>query len=606
MSNAVPQHQIALPLDAVVPPPARLHDSPAANETMAPSEAIGRAMRRIEALLIDGHPLVVAFSAGKDSSALAALTLNAARRLVELGQPIPPIVLTHSNPGVEQPEITTLATNEIRKMSAYAARHRIEFVPMIGQPSLNDSFPVRVIGGRGLPAFPDTRADCSTDWKVAVNERLQKQAMATLKQRPGGGDWKRAVVMTGVRQSESIARDQRISARGEVADGTWVNELGKLRASPILDWEVDDVWEYLGLCASGSIEAYSDFSETMRIYRDAGGSSCVIVADMRAQSHSKPCGSRSGCWSCTRVKKDRSMTQMIVSDPDRYGYLVPLAKLRDFISATQYDWNRRQWVGRTIDERGTIAIGPDVYSPDMLKELLLYTLSAQATSGVQIIDEMQLVAIDARWSLYGIAPPFTALKIYKQVVAGKRALAPNVASSPKTALPKLDRVHVGNSWEEALGRSVVGGLLDASASMFADACGIDFKRLSGGTLVLDYEGDDSFDVDSDGANLFLELEADRLIAEYCHTSCADWTWGMKTYLRYGTIVLGKGRSRIFDDIMRRTQWRQEHGLHGQLSLQDLVARCAKLNEAQSAAAGDASVLESDAEDVDMPRPSARG
>ena len=84
------------------------------------------------------------------------------------------------------------------------------------------------------------------------------------------------------------------------------------------------MWEYLGLCAAGVIPAYSDFAETMRIYRDAGGSSCVIVADMKLQGQSKPCSARTGCWICTKVKTDHSATQMMASNPERNGWLKPL------------------------------------------------------------------------------------------------------------------------------------------------------------------------------------------------------------------------------------------------------------------------------------------
>ncbi len=231
---------------------------------------------------------------------------------------------------------------------------------------MSDSFPVRVIGGRALPSFPDTHADCSTQWKRLPNERVTRKAFEELNSQ---GLWKPPVLMTGVRAAESNARDARIAHRGEVAEGIWVNDLGALRASPILDFDVDSVWEYLGLCAAGVIPAYSDFAETMRIYRDAGGSSCVIVADMKLQGQSKPCSARTGCWICTKVKTDHSATQMMASNPERNGWLKPLNDLRNFISHTQYDWTRRHYVMRTIDKDGFITIGPDTYSPAMLQEL---------------------------------------------------------------------------------------------------------------------------------------------------------------------------------------------------------------------------------------------
>lgn len=543
-------------------------------ETESPLE---RATRRIKALLTDNHPLVVAFSAGKDSSALASVTLNAARDLVQAGLPIPPIIVTHSDTGVEQPEIVMLARGEIEKMRRFAKAHGLRMQAVCASPQLNDSFPVRVIGGRALPAFPDTRADCTTDWKIRPNAAMQAQALAQLREQakaqPELANWSDPVVMTGVRNEESIARDQRIASRGETAEGIWRNELGLLRASPILDWTSDDVWEYLGLCNSGRIVSFSDFSDTMRIYRDAGNSSCVVVADMRMQAQAKPCGTRTGCWACTRVRTDKSMQQMMVSDPQRYGYLQPLARLRDFISNTQYDWSRRTYVGRTIAADGHIEIAADTYSPQMLADLLVYTLSAQALSGVDIISVEQLIAIDARWSLYALWPPFTALKLYHQVLNGAIETAPSVIAHPKTPVPRIGRYWVGTTWQDVHGPRAVAGLRDASAEMFGDECGFDLKTLPNGLQVLNHEANDAFEVDREGAHLFLELESSRLIEEYCDSACADWTWGYKTYLRYGTLRIAKGRSTSLDEILRRSQWRQAHGLHGQQDLASLRQRC---------------------------------
>ncbi len=380
------------------------------------------------------------------------------------------------------------------------------------------------------------------------------------------------VVMTGVRQDESHARNQRIAARGEVADALWTNEAGHLRASPILDWSTDDVWEYIGEAAARARPSYSDFQETMRIYRDGGGSSCVVVADMRSDSHRAPCGVRTGCWACTRVRNDRSMENMLESDPQRYGYLQPLAKLRNFISNTQYDWSRRQFVGRSIDEHGNIAIGADGYNPDMLQALLRYSLSAQVASGVEFVSLQALIAIDARWSMYGLFPPFTALKIARDIEQGRLEFAPDVPQTPKTPTPKLGHIHVGSDWYDATGLNSTVGLRDPMLELFHESCGVKLRSLANGALVADYEFDRQVTVDAEGAGLFLDFEADRHIDRYCRDDCEDWTLGYKIYLRYGTIQLAKGNTASSDAILRRTQWRQAHQLHGQRSVQELEAR----------------------------------
>ena len=46
-----------------------------------------------------------------------------------------------------------------------------------------------------------------------------------------------------------------------------------------------------------------------------------------------------------------------------------------------------------------------------------------------------------------------------------------------------------------------------------------------------------------------------------------WTAGYETYLSFGLVQPAKGQSARVDEILRRSQWRQRHGLHGQPSLE---------------------------------------
>lgn len=535
-----------------------------------------RAMRRIRSVLMSGHPVGLGYSSGKDSSVLALLVLNVAREMVEHGHECPPLVVLHSNTLVEQPEIVDLAHAEMQKMQSYAKRHGFSLIVKINYPKLSDCWQVRVIGGRALPPFPDSRADCSVDFKVLPNQRGLKEVINVLTR---AKRWKPPVVMTGVRLDESIARNTRIAKRGEVAEEIWTNEDGHLRLSPILDFTLDDVWELIGLASSGVIASYSRFEETMHIYRASGGSSCVIVADMKGSN--KPCGARTGCWACTRIRVDRSMDEMIASDQERYGRLKPLAALRNYISNTQYDWSLRQFVGRTINEAGEIEIGADTYSPEMLKNLLRWALSAQVKSGITIITLQQLVAIDLRWSLYALCPPFSALKIYFEVMdQGLLAEPPEVESVPKTPVPKIGRLRVGAPSYGAALPNQVTGLRNVAMEMFAETCGDTLKVLPNGSVVIDVETDDGMEVDEEGAADFVFFEGTEKVREYCTKDCSDWTWGYKTYLQYGVLSIAKGRSNQVNAILERSQWRQANGLHGQQTLQSLTERCTSLYAAQ--------------------------
>lgn len=519
------------------------------NET---PEAI--ALQAIGAFMDAGRPAVVLFSGGKDSSVLLNLALTAAIEQVRRGRG-PLVVIAHSDVGVENPEIQRLVAGEIAKASRFALEHGVTAVVRVARPAFWDSFPVRVIGGRALPTFPDSRRDCQTDLKRLPNER----ELALIERELLAKGWQKPVLMTGVRRDESVVRGAAVKGRGEKAVTLWTDKEGRLRLSPLLEWAVDDVWQYLGLANAGVIPSYSRFEETMQTYQAAGGSSCVVVADAEMQKHSKPCSSRFGCWVCTAVREDKSLRQMIETDRDRYGYLAPLAALRDFIAYTQYDWSRRQYVGRSIVD-GFIEVGADTYSPSMLADLLRYTLSAQKLSVVPIISAAQLIAIDARWSQYAIAEPFAALRIWKQVEEGAIWTPPAIRAHPKTPVPKLGKIFVGDWNDDVTSALEVTGLRNPAWEDFAETCGPGLRTLASGRAVIDVEGES--EIDEEGAWLFLDFELERMLRARPTTS-GYWTSGYETYLSFGLVQPGRGQSARVDEILRRSQWRQRHGLHGE-------------------------------------------
>lgn len=130
-----------------------------------------RAMRRIRSVFQRNSPAAVMFSSGKDSSCLALLVLNTAKEFIAEGNKCPPVIVISADTGVEAPQIVALAKSEMQKMKVYASEHGIDLTVRISRPRLSDSWPVRVIGGRALPAFPDSRGDCSIGSVNLTKER---------------------------------------------------------------------------------------------------------------------------------------------------------------------------------------------------------------------------------------------------------------------------------------------------------------------------------------------------------------------------------------------------------------------------------------------------
>lgn len=543
-----------------------------------------RAMRAIERVLLAGHVLLCAFSSGKDSSCVANLMLNAAINIINAGHLCPQLIISHSDTGVESPVVRALADGELEKMRLFAEKHGLPLDIRVGRPTLSACFATRVIGGRALPPFPQSRTDCSTDWKINVSQRIISQVT-----RERDASEQPVVTLIGTRSNESAARKLKTAARKETPHEIWFSVTGEARLSPILDWETDDVWTYLGECAAGEHLSYSDFASTMEFYADAGASSCVIVADMQSAGNNKACGARGGCFTCTAVSSDRSVENMLAQNPGRYPYLVPLLELRNFIADTQWDWTRRNFIGRTITPEGKIKVGADQYSPQMVEDLLYYTLAAQARANelgspsvVRAIGLRELIAIDFFWSLRAWHPPFHALAIWFDHCRGNRRYAPKIERPHRPSpVPVIGEVHVGTDWDDQVSPLFPSGLRHPIWEMNVDSCGPALKTSKAGKVFMDLEETPEFDVDEEGALDFIEFIAREKIKQYHSRDTLDWTIGAMTYIQYGTVTLATGQSSAIDSMIRRSQWLQRHGLHGQQTAEGLRARCCTLAETQA-------------------------
>lgn len=544
-------------------------------------QPMDRAMRLIREVFDKRHVAVIAISGGKDSSAAACLLLATAAEYRSKGKIAPPIYVIHSSTGVENPVVAALARSELKKMEVFASKHDFTLTVLTGEPDINSSWPGRVLTGRALPTYPSSQSmDCSISWKVDVSQRLLKEA---LKKAEDLTQWNTPVLMTGVRLGESASRDVRIAKRNEHGDGIWSNSDGELRISPILSFSTDDVWETLGYAAAGIINSYSDFAEVIEFYRDAGGG-CVVLSADSTRGSSKPCGARSGCWACTRAgKADRSAEQLVESNETKYGHLKPLNRLRTYLVNIQYDWSLRNHLGRTIAKDGHIEVVADAFSPETLRKLLIYTLTAERLSGVPIISAAQLILIDAKWSASAFFPPFTAIKTYFDVVdRGMYEQAPEVPYMPPSPVPRVGRIFVGEDWYQVTGINSMAGMRDPLMELHHESCDIKLKALKNGALVCDYEEGRKLAVDEDGAMDFLAFLAEDYIRYYCRNDNPDWTEGYRIYQRLGILTNGLGHSRMMDEILRRSQWLQSKDLHGQRSVDELKARCTVLYESQAA------------------------
>jgi 3'-phosphoadenosine 5'-phosphosulfate sulfotransferase (PAPS reductase)/FAD synthetase len=546
---------------------------------------LAAAERLFERTLEAGTAVSFAYSSGKDSSAALGLGLAVAARRRAAGLKTPPLYVLHGDTGIENPEVAAHAMNELAKVREFARVHDLNLTVRIAHPHLASSWAYRTIGSGKLPSWPGDQRDCSVEYKVKPQTRELK---AILKE--AGRRATDVAICIGTRFEESAGRAERMTARGETGTRPWLGANGHSYLSPLADWSEDDVWEYLTLARSGAFPSYTDHEETLRIYRDAGGSSCHVVAAMatdQAKSR-RGCGARHGCHQCQTIGVDQSLVNMIEAEP-RYHYMRGLSRLQQHMAAIRYDWTLRSWLPRSIDEHGFSVLQPDTFSPAYMARLFGYVLTldveealAAQAAGLdrprfQVLSPELVVAIDAEWSRQGFHFGHRALEIYRDVVChGVRHAIPDPVAVPRTPIPKARYLHVGRGFVHPT-EGMWTGLRSVHHELAGESCHVlgEQKTLNNGETIWHPPTDRVFNVDAEGALLLLGFELDQFV-ERGRSDPAYRTnppQGFMDYLRYGTVQLNERQLAQNSDICRRTHWRNSLGLAGpDADLKSIIAK----------------------------------
>jgi DNA sulfur modification protein DndC len=264
----------------------------------------------------DDVPWIIGYSGGKDSTATLQLIWNAISEL-PLGERTKTIYVISTDTMVENPIVAAWVSRSLTKMGQAAFDNKIPILPNRLTPRTQDSFWVNLIG-RGYPAPRHLFRWCTERLKIKPSNRFITGIVSK------SGE---AILVLGTRKAESASRGANMlkHEKGRVRDRLSPNSSlpGTLVYTPIEDWTNDDVWMFLTQVKNPW--GYNN-SDLLGMYAGAtADGECPLVVDTSTPS----CGdSRFGCWVCTLVEKDKSMTAMIQNDAEK-EWMLPLLKLRN-------------------------------------------------------------------------------------------------------------------------------------------------------------------------------------------------------------------------------------------------------------------------------------
>lgn len=264
----------------------------------------------------DEVPWVIGYSGGKDSTAVLQLVWMALKELPK-GKLTKPVHVISTDTLVENPVVAAWVTTSLETMAKAAADQALPMEPHRLTPELKDTFWVNLLG-RGYPAPRPKFRWCTERLKIKPSNSFIRSVVAA------HGE---AIMVLGIRKAESQARARAMEKheKRRVRDrlSPNANLPNSLVYSPVEAWADDDVWEFL--MQKPNPWGYNN-QDLLTMYQGASADGeCPLVVDSTTPS----CGSsRFGCWTCTLVEEDKSMSAMVQNDEEK-EWMYPLLELRN-------------------------------------------------------------------------------------------------------------------------------------------------------------------------------------------------------------------------------------------------------------------------------------
>lgn len=507
-------------------------------------EKVARVKAVFRDLILEGNRCLLAYSSGKDSSVMASIVLCALDEMKQAGElsqgdDQPSLVIVHSNTRLENPVVSAFAYAELTKIRAFIKERDLPARVDVVQPNLSNNYLVALIGGRMVATMPGMPSNCSIMMKLAPIESHKKRIFKAFGK-------KNVFTAVGTRRDESDVRSNAMEQRGDSEWAPVENEKGDRVWSPIADFDLGDVFQYIGEVRRGMYPSYSDFDDLGEHYRDLNGGECMVTVYATGRASKSGCGARSGCHLCLKSREDHSLINMLKES--RFTWMKALNDFRNFIGYHHWDPSRRRWLARRINDDGTINLNPTAYSASHTEDMLRYALTIQRREWIAadaggfdprftLIRPADVVAIQLLWARYGFHKPAAALQIWDEVM--NQGVEYNV--------PELDMAKAPHdrSSLKYTGQKSVFLFDDEHACLFNGFRDIDAATAGAERLVIKANGGVyaeantgfEFDIDEEAAELFLGIELPRILRDQANITSVSIYHKL---IRMGIVTLKRG------------------------------------------------------------------
>lgn len=338
------------------------------------------------------RPWIIGFSGGKDSTVLLTLVWIALERISKMPNSFQLRRQVHvvcNDTMVENPLIAEYVSGVLQKITIAAREQGLPIFTKKTTPVLEESFWINVIG-KGYPVPNNSFRWCTDRLKIRptskfLHEQINKKG--------------EAIVLLGTRYEESQRRENSMKkheihgsrlSKHATDFNTWVY-------APIKELMLEEIWYIINTVPS---PWGFDNSILFKIYADASADDYECPTVVTDKEHTSCGQSRFGCWTCTVVKKDKSMGALVENGQE---WLKPLLDFRNKLVADRNNSenrsNRRRNGQIAVDEdgnnRGTYS---EEYKAKLLRKLLELQKEVQTEKPqITLITNQELIAIQVNW-----------------------------------------------------------------------------------------------------------------------------------------------------------------------------------------------------------------
>jgi len=338
------------------------------------------------------RPWIIGFSGGKDSTVLLTLVWLALLKIREENPTITlerQVYVVSNDTMVENPVIEEYVNNVLQTIEKAAREQQLPITVKTTTPQIEDTFWCCVIG-KGYPVPNNSFRFCTEKMKIKPTSTfITNQVVAD-------GE---AIILIGTQLAESQQRAKSIKKHDIKGHRLSKHPLNPntYTYAPIKELMLEEVWWIINALPS---PWGFDNQVLFKIYLDASADDYECPTVVTNDSH-RSCGqSRFGCWVCTVVKEDKSMSALIKNG---VNWMQPLLDFRNRLVENRNISDNRSETRRNgqlaVDETGhKMGNYTMEYRIQLLRELLTIQKDTQQyRSSIDLITSQELIAIQVMW-----------------------------------------------------------------------------------------------------------------------------------------------------------------------------------------------------------------